>query len=40
MPDRFVDGENFAWISFKGGAHAYNCWLPDLYNSLLVFFTK
>ena len=40
MPDRFVDGENFAWISFKGGAHAYNAWLPDLYNSLLVFFTK
>ena len=40
MSDRFVDGENYAWISFKGGAHAYNCWLPDLYNSLLVFFTK
>lgn len=40
MSDRFVDGENFAWVSFKGGAHAYNCWLPDLYNSLLVFFNK
>ena len=40
MSDRFVDGENFAWVNFKGGAHAYNCWLPDLYNSLLVFFTK
>lgn len=40
MADRFVDGENFAWVSFKGGAHAYNCWLPDLYNSMLVFFTK
>ena len=40
MPDRFVDGENYAWICFKGGSHAYNCWLPDLYNSLLVFFTK
>ncbi len=40
MDDRFADGENYAWVSFKGGAHAYNCWLPDLYNSLLVFFTK
>ena len=40
MADRFVDGENYAWINFKGGAHAYNCWLPDLYNALLVFFTK
>ena len=40
MPDRFQDGVNYAWINFKGGAHAYNCWLPDLYNSLLVFFTK
>lgn len=40
MSDRFVDGENFAWVNFKGGAHAYNCWLPDLYNSMLVFFTK
>ena len=40
MSDRFVDGENYAWVNFKGGAHAYNCWLPDLYNSLLVFFTK
>ena len=40
MPDRFVDGDNFAWICFRGGAHAYNAWLPDLYNSMLVFFTK
>lgn len=40
MSDRFEDGENFVWINFKGGTHAYNCWLPDLYNSLLVFFTK
>lgn len=38
MPERFADGENVAWIVFKGGAHAYNCWLIDLYNSLLVFF--
>ena len=40
MADRFRDGDNYAWICFKGGAHAYNAWLPDLYNSLLVFFTK
>lgn len=40
MPERFRDGDNYAWISFRGGAHAYNAWLPDLYNSLLVFFTK
>ena len=40
MPDRFADGENVAWISFKNGAHAMTCWLPDLYNSLLVFFTR
>ena len=40
MPDRFRDGDNYAWICFKGGSHAYNCWLPHLYNSMLVFFTK
>lgn len=40
MFDRFEDGENFVWVNLRGGAHAYNSWLPDLYNSLLVFFTK
>ena len=40
MPHRFADGDNVAWISFKNGAHALTCWLPHLYNSLLVFFTK
>ena len=40
MADRFVDGENYVWLCFKGGTHSYNCWLPDLYNALLVFFTK
>ena len=40
MSDRFADGDNVAWISFKNGAHALTCWLPDFYNSLLVFFTK
>ncbi|MBQ9308772.1 MAG: hypothetical protein IJ229_12685 [Clostridia bacterium] len=40
MPERFTDGENYAWVAFKGASHAYNAWLPHLYNSLLVFFTK
>ena len=30
----------YCWICFKGGSHAYNCWLPHLYNSMLVFFKK
>ena len=38
MPDWFKDGKNYAWIEFKGGSHAYNCWIVDLYDSLLVFF--
>ncbi|MCF0228240.1 MAG: hypothetical protein HUJ76_00930 [Parasporobacterium sp.] len=38
MPDWFQDGANYAWIEFKGGSHAYNCWIVDLYDSLLVFF--
>ena len=38
MPDRFVDGQNYAWIEFPGGDHAYDCWALDLYNSLLAFF--
>lgn len=38
LPERFVDGENYAWVSFPGGEHAYNCWALDLYNSLLAFF--
>lgn len=38
MPDSFVDGENYAWVSFPGGEHAYNCWALDLYNCLLAFF--
>ncbi len=40
MPDKFVDGENLAFIVFPGGSHAYNCWLIDLYNSMLVFFKQ
>ena len=38
MPGSFVDGENYAWVSFPGGEHAYNCWALDLYNCLLAFF--
>ena len=38
MPDRFVDGENACWVEFKGGSHAFNCWLPHLYNCLTIFF--
>ena len=40
MPDRFRDDDNYAWISFPGGLHAFNCWLPHLYNTMLAFFTK
>ena len=40
MPETFQDGVNFAWIDFKGGSHAYNCWIVDLYNCMLVFFKK
>ena len=38
MPGSFRDGENYAWVSFPGGEHAYNCWALDLYNCLLAFF--
>ena len=38
MPERFTDGENTCWVEFKGGSHAYNCWLPHLYNCLRIFF--
>ena len=38
MSDRVVDGENYAYVEFKGGTHAYNCWLPHMYNCLRVFF--
>ena len=40
MPEKFVEGENWCWVCFKGGSHAYNCWIVDLYNSMLVFFKK
>ena len=37
---QIVEAADILQISFKNGAHALTCWLPDLYNSLLVFFTK
>ena len=40
MPDKFQDGKNLAFIVFAGGSHAYNCWIMDLYNSMLVFFKQ
>ena len=38
MPDRFKDGENYAWVCFPGGEHAYNAWALSLHNCLLAFF--
>lgn len=38
MGDKFTDGENFAWVLLRDGAHMYPSWIVDLYNSLLVFF--
>ena len=38
LAERFTDGVNYCWVEFKGGTHAYNCWLPHLYNCLRVFF--
>ena len=38
MTDTFTDGENFAYVILKDGAHMYKSWVVDLYNSLLVFF--
>lgn len=40
MPERFKMDENYYWVNFPGGSHAFNCWLPDLYNSMLVFFQE
>ena len=38
LPEHFQNGKNTCWIEFKGGSHAYNCWIVDLYNSMLVWF--
>ena len=38
MPERFTDGENFAWVDLRDGSHAYQAWLVHLYNCMLVFF--
>ncbi len=38
MPERFTDGENFAWVDLRDGSHSYQSWIADLYNCMLVFF--
>ena len=38
LSDKFVDGENYAYVCLRDGGHMYFSWLVDLYNSLLVFF--
>lgn len=38
MPERFVDGQNFAWIDLRDGSHSYASWVAQLYNCMLVFF--
>lgn len=38
MPDKFIDGENYAFVTLNDGDHVYASWIVDLYNSLLVFF--
>lgn len=38
LSDKFVDGENYAFVSLRDGGHMYMSWIVDLYNSLLVFF--
>lgn len=40
MTDTFVDGENYAMVVFPDGAHNWLSWVAELYNCLLVFFTK
>ena len=40
MSDKFVDGENLCMVMLEDGNHAWTSWITDLYNSLLVFFTK
>ena len=38
MSEQFVDGENFAYVVLRDGAHMYFSWAVDLHNALLVFF--
>lgn len=40
MSEKFVDGENLCMVMLEDGNHAWTSWITDLYNSLLVFFTK
>ncbi len=38
LSGKFVEGENYALIVKNGAAHAYENWIVDLYNFLLVSF--
>ena len=38
LGDKFVDGENYAFVTLRDGGHMCMSWIVDLYNSLLVFF--
>ena len=38
LPDKFTDGENYAFVSLRDGGHMYLSWIVDLYNMLLVTF--
>lgn len=38
LPDRFVDGENYALVVKKDASHSYENWITDLYNMLLISF--
>ncbi|WP_458458949.1 alpha/beta hydrolase [Pseudobutyrivibrio sp.] len=38
IPDKFTDGQNYAFVKLRDGAHMFASWQADLYNSLLVFF--
>lgn len=40
LSDLFVEGENTAFVVKEGSAHAYENWLTDLYNVLIVFFAE
>jgi hypothetical protein len=40
MGSRFVDGENLCMVVKDGASHSYENWITDLYNAMLVFFTK
>ena len=40
LSERFVEGDNYTFITLSDGTHSYSSWLTDLSNSLLVFFQE